>query len=182
MTHKRLLVLIGVAMVAFDIAILALDKRMQSTGGPGIIGLEFAGSKTRVAQIMTDWGTKGRDAARLSLWIDFGFLLSYGAFFTLAGLASADLARRRGWRRLTAAGVVLPFFAMIAATFDASENVALLLALAGHGGSFAPPFATVCASAKFALIAIAITYVLWVLAWRLWQRQPIRRIGPSDGI
>jgi hypothetical protein len=34
-------------------------------------------------------------------------------------------------RRLAAIGVVVPFFALAAATFDASEKAALLLTLAG---------------------------------------------------
>ncbi len=85
-------------------------------------------------------------------------MLSYGGFFTLAGFAVRDTARARGWRRLAAIGVVVPFFALAAATFDASENIALLLTLAGNGGSLAPPFAAVCSAIKFTLIVIAILY------------------------
>ncbi len=154
----------------FGVAIAILDRHIQRLGGPGIIGLELAGSKTRAAQIMAEWGSSGRRAARLSLWIDYGYMLSYGSFVTLAGLATADLARARGWRRIATAGRIVPYFAAAAALFDASENVALLLTLAGNGGGFAPPFATVCASIKFALIATAILYVLWGLARRSGQR------------
>jgi hypothetical protein len=105
-----------------------------------------------------------RSAAHLSLVLDYGYMLSYGLFFCLAGLAIRDTARARGWRRFAAAGVVVPFFALAAATFDASENVVLLLTLGGNGGSFAPPFAAVCSAIKFTLIGIAILYVLWGLA------------------
>ncbi len=58
-------------------------------------------------------------------------------------------------------------FALAAATFDASENVALLLTLAGDGGGFAPPFAAVCSAIKFTLIGIAIIYALCGLTLRL---------------
>jgi hypothetical protein len=58
----------------------------------------------------------------------------------------------------------LPYFALAAACFDASENVALLLTLGGHGGSFASPFATVCSGIKWMLISIAILYALCGLA------------------
>jgi hypothetical protein len=75
-------------------------------------------------------------------------------------LAIRDSARTRGWRRFAALGVVVPFFALTATAFDASENVALLLTLAGDGGSFAPPFAAVCSTIKFTLIGVAILYVL----------------------
>lgn len=174
MTRKRALILLGIPTVLLDAAILLLDRRMQSTGGPGIIGLEFAGSRTQVAQILGEWGARGREAARASLWIDFAFMASYGAFFTLAGLATRDLARRSGWRRLAAAGVVVPWFAAAAALFDACENVNLLLAVGGHGGDASPLIATICASAKFTLIAIAIAYVVLGVLWRVGGRPRAR--------
>jgi hypothetical protein len=55
--------------------------------------------------------------------------------------------------------------------FDASENVTL----AGHGGSFAPPFAAVCSAIKFTLVIIAILYAICGLA--LWLRA--RLLQPS---
>ncbi|MGB7588747.1 MAG: hypothetical protein WBM00_08570 [Solirubrobacterales bacterium] len=167
MSRKRLLVFIGIAMVAFDIALLIIDRRLQATGGPSILGFEFAGSEQRATQIMAEWGHHGRDLARLSLWIDFGFMLSYGAFFTLAAIATRDFARGRRLRLLGAVGIATPLFATSAALFDAAENIALLLTLGGHGGSVAPRFATVCASFKFLLITLAIVYVLWGLVMRL---------------
>jgi hypothetical protein len=171
-SRRHWLWILGVAVVVFDIAIVVLDQRMRATGGPTSLGFEFAGSRARAAQIMAEWGSKGRDAARLSLWLDYGFLLSYGAFFTLAGLLTRDAARTHGWRRLAIAGVVVPFFAAAAAIFDASEDVALLLTLGGHGGSFAPPFAAVCSAIKFTLITLAILYVLCGLA--RWSGQRLR--------
>jgi hypothetical protein len=128
--------------------------------GPTILDFEFAGSSARAAQIMAEWGPKGRSAAHLSLVLDYGYMLSYGLFFALAGFAVRDTARTRDWRRLAAIGAVVPFFALAAASFDASENVALLLTLAGNGGSVAPPFAAVCSAIKFTLITIAILYAV----------------------
>ena len=115
-------------------------------------------------------GGKGRSAAHLSLLLDYGYMLSYGLFFALAGFAVRDTARARGWPRLAALGTVVPFFALAAASFDASENVALLLTLAGNGGNFAPPFAAICSAIKFTLIGIAIIYALCGLALRLRPR------------
>ncbi len=167
--RRWLLVLLGTATLAFTVA-GALPTPVRGAAHPSILAFEFAGNKARAAQIMAEWGPKGRDAARISLWIDYGYMLSYGAFFTLAGLAIRDLARHRGWRRLAAAGLILPFFAAIAAMFDATENVFLLLILGGHGGELGPLIATVCSSVKFTLITIAIVYVLLGLAWWLQQR------------
>jgi hypothetical protein len=167
MNRKQWLILLGIAMVALTIIpVFLFEKRLEHTGGPGIIGFEFAATKARATQILAEWGSTGRRVARLSLIADYAYMLSYGGFFTLAGLATRDLARARNWRRLAAAGMVLPFFAAAAATFDAIENVFLLLVLDGHGGEAAPLIATVCSSIKFTLITIAIGYVLCGLAWR----------------
>lgn len=171
MSRKQALIALGVATVAFTVILEVIDPSHIS-GGPTILAFEFAGSRSHAAQIMSEWGARGRSAARLSLIIDYGYMVSYGLFFALAGFAVRDTARARGWRRLAAVGVVVPFFALAAAMFDASENVALLLTLAGDGDSFAPPFAAVCSAIKFTLIGIAILYVLSGLAVRFRARLP----------
>ncbi len=170
MTRKQALIVLGAATVAFTVILELVDPSRQVAGAPSILDFEFAASHTRAAQIMSEWGSKGRSAAHLSLLLDYGYMLSYGLFFALAGFAVRDTARARGWRRLAAVGVVVPFFALAAALFDASENVALLLTLAGEGGSFAPPFAAVCSAVKFTLVGIAILYVLCGLTVRLRTR------------
>jgi hypothetical protein len=170
--RKRLLVAFGVATVAFDVALLVIDKHLEKTGGPSILGLEFAGSAAQVEHIASEWGAHGVYLARLSLWIDFGFMLSYGTFFTLAGWATRDFAREHGRRTLSAAGLIVPWFAAAAAVFDAGENSIWLLALCGHAASLAP-LATGCAIVKFILIAIAIAYAICGLVTWLWS---LRRV------
>jgi hypothetical protein len=157
--RKHALILLGTVTVVFAVVLELIDPSHVSHG-PTILNFEFAGSHSRAAQITAEWGASGRSDAHLSLLLDYGYMLSYGLFFTLAGFAARDTARARGWLRLAAIGVVVPYFALAAATFDATENVALLLTLAGNGGSFAPPFAAVCSTIKFTLISIAILYAL----------------------
>jgi hypothetical protein len=169
--RKQAMIVFGVATVVFT-ALLELIDPSHVSHGPSILAFEFAASKSRADQIIAEWGPKGRSAAHLSLLFDYGYMLSYGLFFALAGFAVRDSARVRDWHRLAVVGAVVPFFALAAASFDASENVALLLTLAGHGGSFAPPFAAVCSAIKFTLIAIAILYALCGLALRLRARLP----------
>lgn len=146
-------------MVAFGIVLLALDERMRDAGGPGIVGFELAGTGERAHEILADWGDSGRDAARLSLWLDFPYLLAYGAFWALAVTATRDAFRVRGSLRLARPGALVAF-PLGAAAFDAVEDVALLLVLGERGGSALPALATACASAKFLLIAIAVLYVI----------------------
>jgi hypothetical protein len=180
--RKRVLILLGIATVAFTV-ILELVDPSHVSHGPTILDFEFAGSRSRAAQIIAEWGPKGRGSANLSLVLDYGYMLSYGLFFALAGFAVRDTSRARGWHRLAALGVVVPFFALAAATFDASENVALLLTLDGNGGNVAPPFAAVCSAIKFTLIGIAIVYAVCGAALRLRARllpTDLTRREPAD--
>ncbi len=153
------------------LAMSPADQRMQDTGGPGIVPFELTGGQDRADEILSEWGEDGRDAARESLWIDFGFLVAYGSFLTLALAAVRDLARDRGWRRLAAIGGVVFSFGALGAAFDALENVCLLLTLDRAGAAF-PLLATIFAACKFILLAVAIAYLLAGLAMRL-------RSGPS---
>jgi pimeloyl-ACP methyl ester carboxylesterase len=132
--------------------LLALERPMWDAGGPGIVGFELAGSAGAARDILVEWGSSGRDAARLSLWLDFAFLVAYGTFVTLA---AAALGRR-------AAVVAAP----LAAACDAVENVALLLVLGGRGGATAPVVAAVFAALKFVLIGFALGSIAVALVAR----------------
>jgi hypothetical protein len=169
-SRRQLLIVFGIAMVAFDVVLTVIDRRLAAAGGPSILGLEFAGSSGRASEIMAEWGAHGRYLARLSLWIDFGFMASYGIFFALAALATRDFARERDLRALAVAGLATPAFAIAAALFDAAENIVWLLVLGGHGGEVEPPIATTCAALKFLLIGLVILYVLWGLISRALRR------------
>ena len=72
--RKRQLVLLGIAMVAFYVPLVILEQKLKDTGGPGIVDFEFVGSAERAAEMLAEWGEDGRDYARWSLWIDFGFM------------------------------------------------------------------------------------------------------------
>jgi len=169
LTRRTSLIVLGLATIGFNLILAWLDSRLKNTGGPSILGLEFAGSLERVEEIQAEWGRHGEYLARTSLWIDFGFMASYGAFFALACATVRDFAAGQGLRRLAAVGVVAPACAVGAALFDVAENALWLLVLGGHLGEPAPLVATVCACFKFLLIAVAIVYSLLGLA--IWLRR-----------
>ncbi len=131
-----------------------------------MVPFELSGDQDRADEILAEWGDEGQDAAREQLWIDFGFLLAYGTFLTLALTAVRDLARRRGWLRLAAIGGVVAWFGALGAGFDALENTCLLLTLDGAGAAF-PLLAPTFAACKLVLLALAIAYLLTGLAMRL---------------
>lgn len=159
----------ALAALALLLAMSPAEERMKDTGGPGMVPFELTGGEERADEILAEWGEEGQDAARESLWIDFGFLLAYGAFLTLALAATRDLARTRGWTRLAAIGAVVVSFGALAAAFDAVENICLLLTVDGAGSAF-PLLATIFASCKFILLAVVIAYLLAGLTMRLRDR------------
>lgn len=173
MTRRRGLIASGIATVALFLAMSPAEGRMTDTGGPGMVPFELTGGQDRADEILSEWGDDGQDAARESLWIDFGFLLAYGTFLTLALAVVRDLARDRGWRRLAAIGAVVVSFGALGAAFDALENVCLLLTLEGSGAAF-PLLATIFAASKFLLLTVAIAYLLVGLATLL-----LSRSGPA---
>ena len=166
MTRRRALILTGIATVLTGAVLLAIDPSARDSDYPNIVEFEFAGSEDGAAEILADWGERGADAAKRSLWLDFLYIAFYGTFLVLAAAATRDLSARRGWRRMAAFGVAAVPFAAAAAAFDAIEDVGLLLTVDGHGGDLAPGLAAVCASLKFALLAAVIGYLLFGLLLR----------------
>jgi hypothetical protein len=170
MTRRRGLIVAAVASLAIFGVLLVLDGRMMDAGGPGIVGFEVAGSQDRATEILGEWGGQGIDAARASLWIDYAYIAAYTTFLFLAAVATRELAEARGWRRMAAFGAVAPWLAVAGGAFDAVEDAGLLLALDGNGGAFAPRLAQICASLKFALLAVTTVYLLAGLLLRFRAR------------
>jgi hypothetical protein len=171
------LVATGIAALLLLAAMAPSDGRMKDTGGPGIITFEVTGGSDRADEILAEWGEDGQDAARESLWIDFGFMLAYGAFLTLALAATRDLARDRGRARLASLGRIAVWLGALAAGFDALENICLLLTIDRAGSAF-PLLATIFASCKFLLLAGAIAYLVAGLVMRI--RGPEASAAGSD--
>ncbi len=170
MSRRSALIVLGVAVLALGGVLLAIDPAREAEGNPSIVDFELAFSEQRSEEIRAEWGPDGEDAARLSLWLDFAYLLIYGVFLVLAAGATRDFAARRGRRRLLAAGAIAIPAAAAAPAFDAVEDVWLLIALGGHGGGLPPLLGGVFATLKFAALAVAIAYLLAGLAARLRAR------------
>jgi hypothetical protein len=138
------------AYVVYTAGMLILERRMRATGGPGIIPFELAGSEARAEDIMARWGDAGRRAARLSLWLDFGYMATYGTLLALL----VDWARRR--RGHPAA---LPALVIGAVAGDAIEGVELLKVLRGERVAAHARRAQIAALTKFMVLGGALTYV-----------------------
>ncbi|WP_431232914.1 hypothetical protein ACQ856_26745 [Mycolicibacterium psychrotolerans] len=138
--------------VGYSAVMLRFDRQMQATGGPGIIPFELAGSAAKAEGIMARWGADGMRAARRSMWLDFGYMTSYGI---LLALLIDRRRRRRGhpaWLPALAAGAVAG---------DAIEGVALLRVLDRRDVAVNARRAQVAASIKFAILAVALGYATY---------------------
>ncbi len=138
--------ILGAAQVALLLPLLEMERRMRKAGGPGIIAFELAGTPERAKKIMRKWGAEGQAAARVSLILDYPFLVTYSGLQFIGCKAAGGRAAK----------VIAP--AQIAAgAFDAIENTALLGVLAGRDDRL-PALARACALAKFALLTVGGLY------------------------
>jgi len=143
---------LAVAMGAFGVyttMMLLVERRMRQTGGPGIIPFELAGNASRAEGMMTRWGRDGQRAARLSLWLDFGYMATYG---TLVGLLVDRARRRRGHP------AAVPAIVIVAVAADATEGISLLKVLNHESVAAYSRRAQIAALIKFAVLAGTLGY------------------------
>lgn len=133
------------------VPLVLLDRRMQATGGPGIIPFELAGPQ-RSAEILRRWGAEGQRAARASLLLDFPYLVAYT---TLGVRLTLRVPRTRSLHRL---GPAVAAIQVAAGACDAIENTALLGVVARGGDPRLASVARTAARAKFAGLSIGGLY------------------------
>ena len=104
--------------------------------------------------------------------VDYLYLLCYGLF---AALCILFLARRlKG--RLQRIGLFFVLIPLLAAVFDAVENV-FLLSMLNRGEGFrssSPAIASLCATFKIALIGATLSFIFIAAFWLLARRCKIR--------
>jgi hypothetical protein len=145
------------------VAVFAVhDRPLQPYG---IVGYEFAWTPARALEMFRAWGEPGRQVARESLWIDFGFMPAYALLAAGLALNAARQAESGRARRLGRWAAALPFGAW---ALDALENVMLLRVLGSPAQPPAAPLAVAGAAAtvKFGLLAVCAAYVVGAC----WQR------------
>jgi hypothetical protein len=130
---------------------LRIEHALHMTGGPGIIPFELAGTSTAAEAIMQQWGEPGRQAARSSLQLDFGYMLTYGYLTVL--LIDRTAHRNRHPRAVSA-------IVAAAVAGDAVEGVALLRVLKNRNVEQNAALARKAALTKFALLGVCTGYLL----------------------
>ncbi|MGB8406486.1 MAG: hypothetical protein WCE30_20720 [Mycobacterium sp.] len=140
------------AYAGYSVVMLRLESRMRAAGGPGIIPFELAGSAAKAEDIMRRWGEDGQRAARQSMWLDFGYMATYGTLLAL-------LVERR--RRSRGHSVWLSSLAVGAVAADAVEGVSLIRVLGRQDIAVNARCAQVAALIKFGATAGALGYSMW---------------------
>ncbi|HEX2085169.1 MAG TPA: hypothetical protein VHF89_05765 [Solirubrobacteraceae bacterium] len=164
----RNLWLLGLVTLAIFVVLAIIDSDIRDTGGPGIIAFEVDFSSDNARETLAQWGEEGRDSAKLSLWLDYAFLIAYAAFFALAVVAVCE-SLGGGWRRFE----FLATFPLIGAVCDAIENANLLLTIGQDGDQPFPFLAGVFAVVKFATLTPAQLFVL--VGFVVWLTRRVRR-------
>lgn len=158
---RRGLIVLGLLLASFVfLALMRGPVDEMSDRGVGIIEFELARTSEKASDYYGELGEAGRDEARTSLYLDYPYLILYGLFYAAACLVVAARAAERGMDRLARWGRPLAVAGLVAAACDAVENAALLRVLDGHTDQPWPAIAFTFATAKFALIAAAVLYVI----------------------
>jgi hypothetical protein len=157
--RRRVLWIAGVAALALWVFLIYQDEQIKDSGGPGIVPFEVAGTSDRAQEILGEWGEEGQDAARVSLVVDYPYLVAYSIFLAVACTIGSERLSRREYDRLARAGPVIGWGAVVAGALDAIEDAALLRVIDGHTDVF-PAIALGAAIGKFALAALALVYAI----------------------
>ena len=146
-----------------------IDSGLQSSSAThGIVSFEFCALSASCAAQLQDWGVRGQQLAMLSLGLDYLFIPLYAGLLWLALIGVAPLQPAK-WQPLTR---LMAHLAVLAGLADSLENYALIQMLLSQSIEPFGRLAALCASFKFALLALSFSGLL-VGAGRAWRsKQP----------
>ncbi len=150
-----LTVRLGGLLVFATALMMFVDVPLQGESSPsGIVSFELAGTPHRALQILLEWKSRGAMGnAKLSLIVDFVYLMIYGLFFASLAVWVGFRLDETTWSARAA------WAATYAAGFDVLENGVLLYeVLRFTSPSPFPQLATAFAAAKFALLIFSALY------------------------
>ncbi len=137
-----------------------LDSDLRTSDTPqGIVGYELAWSADRANAMLRVWRNAGTlEAAKVSLGVDFAFLLVYPWLFASSIVL---LLRNRSRALLVRSGRVLSRAVLLCIPLDALENLVLWRMIDVGATDGLARVAATAASVKFLLLLCA---VLWCIA------------------
>ena len=167
--HKRTLIfllLLGLTVVLL-LSMNFVGLPLNTAAAPqGIISFEFAATPERAQEMLDSWSPDARIRAGFIQGLDFLFPIAYSTTVALGCVMAAGVITRRG-QAISRLGAWLAWGLWLAAVLDYIENIGLLFILFGIVQSPYPQIAAVCASIKFALLAIGLVYSFYGLALKV---------------
>ena len=164
---------VGVSVLAAVLATWVLqlaDRSLRTAAAPnGIVSFELARDLGGVQAVLGSWDAQARVWAGFSLGFDYLYMLLYAnalaaIILWMGGHVFSSQGRFPRWSLLLAWGM------WVAALFDATENLALILLLQGQRAAFLPLLAWACALVKFGLLGLGGVVILAGLVRRLLAR------------
>ncbi len=148
----------------------ALDSDLRSADTPaGIVGYELAWTASRGNAIIASWRRDGvLETAKVSLGMDFVFLLAYPAMF----FSAVKLLLRTPPQRFDRIGRLAGFGALACIPLDATENLALWHMLDAGASDGLMHLATLSAAIKFLLVLMVAVWCLIAISRRLFGPKP----------
>jgi hypothetical protein len=166
---RMILPFIGLSLLLLLILSLLGQPLITPAAPYGMISFELARDADHAQAVLDSWDQTARLRAAFSVGLDYLFIPLYAITLTLSCLWAAHFRRER--RRLPTLlvmiglpGTLLAWGQSLAAGLDAIENVALARMLFGAVAAPWPQVASICAAAKFSLVAVGIIYSLLALA------------------
>lgn len=151
-------------------AIKYFDKALQNEVAPkGIVSFELAKNIKTSEAVLNSWNVTAKSFAGLSLGIDFLFLLLYAGFIAF----SIYLLNSYLWNEnliMYQTGKLMMGAIILAAVFDAIENVALIRLLTGDLKQIWSSLAYYASTIKFSLVGLSILYLLINLIIYLYRK------------
>jgi hypothetical protein len=136
----------------------SFDRYLTNEICGGIIDFEFSKDVETAQKYMDSWGDIGRNAAGLSLGLDFLFPLLYTTFIAL--LVHKLNVRLWSERSFFKVGLAIIWLQFLAGLFDYVENLGLIKLLLGATEPIWASLAYYFAAAKFLLVFVGIGYIL----------------------
>ena len=151
------------------------ERALRASSPYGVLEFELAWTPKTVDKVFTAWGPANVEHQIYAHHVDNLYLFVYGLFALLCVL----LLARRLEGRLQEAGFFFVLAPVLAAVFDAMENVFLLSMLnrGAPGGWSDPVLASLCATFKTAFLGASIAFIFIAGVWLLARRYGARELN-----
>lgn len=163
--NRRKLTWLGIAFGVLTVVLIYTGRPLMTPASPlGIVSFQLAFGAPRAQSVLAAWDPPAREMAWLNLALDFPYLVLYAAILSLL----CRMASSASIGAMAQIGMWLSRYVWFAALFDVIENGALLYQLSVTASAAAALVAGIAATAKFAVIASVLIYLIAItgLRWR----------------